>query len=255
MGSRGRRLRILVPVDFSETSGRAVAHAAGWAGREECELDIVHVFEHGSGDAASSASGLPHLLDLLQQVSADKLGDLVGDDGAPITVRHHIALGEPAAEIIRLSRRLGSHLVVMGATGSGSSELLLGTVAGRVAGDSDCPVVAVTTPGRRDAEAEAEAKEWAEATLFASEAPPTNIARAAAALGCRVVLLAPLTPDGPQHALARAIAGSAAVATVTAERAKAVAATSEATPSLRAASGETTKSTPGVAATDPRPAK
>jgi universal stress protein A len=249
MGSRGRRLRILVPVDFSETSVKAVAHAAEWAGREACELDIVHIFEYGSGDAASSASGLPHLLDLLQQLSADKLGDLVDDDGAPITVRHHIALGEPAAEIIRLSRRIGSHLVIMGATGSGSSELLLGSVAGRVAGDSDCPVVAVMTPGRRDAE------DWAEATLFACEAPSSDIARASAALGCRVVLLAPLTPDGPQHALARAIAGSEAVPAVTGETAKKVPATPEATQSLRVATSEATKSTPGLPATDPRPNK
>ncbi len=59
---RARRLRILVPVDFSPTSLHALEHAGDWATHLPCELHILHVVDSGHGDVVGGSARLPRAL-------------------------------------------------------------------------------------------------------------------------------------------------------------------------------------------------
>jgi len=143
MLSRTHRLRVLVPVDFSDGSSQAVHHAAAWANHVPSELHVVHAVDSSDGDAASSSRAMAFVLTGLEERSLADLGTLTGVDGHPVPVHHHIAAGGVPNEIVRLAGELRADLVVMGAAGSGGTGALIGSVARRVVAESTCPVVVV----------------------------------------------------------------------------------------------------------------
>ncbi|MBI4508898.1 MAG: universal stress protein [Deltaproteobacteria bacterium] len=146
-------LRVLVPVDFSETSRRALAWAFDYARRAPCELHIVHVVED-------------HLTDLLPQGGKERLESEISSITAAAAeelermvpdaqerecigpIHRHVVRGRPAAEILRTIDRIGAEMVVMGTHGrTGLANLLIGSVAEKIVRHAHCPVVCVK-PGR-----------------------------------------------------------------------------------------------------------
>lgn len=174
MDPRARRAHVLVPVDFSPTSGSALQRAAEWAGQTAGELDVVHVVERGSGDAAGAVAALPHFLAMLERHADKQLAGLCGADGRPVVVHHHVAIGETSAEILRLADRLSTELIVMGATGSGGAKHSLGAVARNIANSASCAVVVV---------AEGEGDDPSRATIMGQPLRDGTLA-AATRLGC-----------------------------------------------------------------------
>lgn len=153
-------LNLLVPVDFSECSRRALAWAFDYAQRAPCDVHLVHVVER-------------HLtLKDLVEVSADSLREELGEIAevarrelaamAPTAearaavgaVHHHIAVGKPATEILRVADDVGADLIVMGTHGlTGAVErLFVGSVAQRVVRAAPCTVVCVKPTQSRNAD-------------------------------------------------------------------------------------------------------
>jgi nucleotide-binding universal stress UspA family protein len=141
-------MKILVPVDGSETSSRAIDHLlkkAAWHGAdtEIHLLNVQHSIPYGSrvsaviGREALEQYHREEGLAALQPARA-KL------DAAGLKYQFHILVGEPAEKIVQYARENGCEQIFMGTHGRGAvSKVLLGSVASKVVALSDVPVVLV----------------------------------------------------------------------------------------------------------------
>jgi nucleotide-binding universal stress UspA family protein len=132
---------VLVPVDFSDYSHRALAFARLIASSYGCSIHLLHVVELlqtplKPAGLTSRFEEEPGLKDKYLEALKDMLGDTEGE----VTV----AEGSIAGEILWSREKLGAELVVMGSRGlSGLAHLLIGSVAEKVARFSEVPVIVV----------------------------------------------------------------------------------------------------------------
>lgn len=140
-------MKILLPVDGSECSLRAVDHLiahTAWF-REVPEIHLVHV-----QPPIPLAGALAHVgkETLHSHYREESQSHLVGAqhklDAAGRLHTTHIHVGQPAEVIARMAHELSCDLVVMGSHGrSGIAGLVLGSVASRVLCLAGCPVLLV----------------------------------------------------------------------------------------------------------------
>jgi nucleotide-binding universal stress UspA family protein len=137
--------KVLLAVDFSPHSERAVDVTAGLAARLGASVDVIHAFD-------LPREWNPYLselgVELERKIEVDALERL-----EPIRVRLaerklrvtlHFLRGRPDAVIAETARRMGSQLIVMGTRGStGLSHVLLGSVAERTLRAAPCSVLCV----------------------------------------------------------------------------------------------------------------
>jgi nucleotide-binding universal stress UspA family protein len=137
--------RIVVPVDFSETSERAWALAQQVAGLSDAELVLVHVVP---GTPLYSEGPFMDLTEVYAKRQRWAEGELAGwvekaranGRRARVVVR----AGVPHAEILAAATDELADLVVIGTQGRGGLErALLGSVADRVIRLAPCPVLSV----------------------------------------------------------------------------------------------------------------
>jgi nucleotide-binding universal stress UspA family protein len=135
--------RIVVPVDGSEHSQRALTYAKALAGRFESTLWLVHAF--------------PQTSDLLGYEEYEKLvarrqsaGQAVLDKARTqladisLDVREEL-LEEPAAEaILDVAEARQADLIIMGTRGLGTLQgMLLGSVSHKIMHHASCPVLLI----------------------------------------------------------------------------------------------------------------
>ena len=139
-------LKILVPVDGSENSLRAVDHLlkkASWY-REALEIYLLNVQHPLHGEErmfldSEQVRDFHHdeglkALELARQLL----------DGAGVPYVFHIGVGDPAVVISEYSKEKGCDQLVMGARGLGTlTALLKGSVAMKVIRLSEVPVLLV----------------------------------------------------------------------------------------------------------------
>ena len=120
----------LVPVDFSDSSLRALAAARDMTD----DVHVVTVLERGDALLGPSVS------DEAQRESAvrEELTRLCGVDCV-----HHVRFGNPGNEIVRLASDLGAQLIVIPARGRGESPVSLGSTVDRVLRLASMPVYLV----------------------------------------------------------------------------------------------------------------
>lgn len=146
--------RVLVPVDYSEGSRRALRYAARLATSLGAELDVVHVWDrpsyvsedvvlHGPGDTRRSLAELirENAEQQMQEFLASASADAGGRGARP---SHRLLSGEPASTLITELEKGAHDLVVIGTHGrSGVARFLLGSVAEKLVRYSTVPVLAV----------------------------------------------------------------------------------------------------------------
>ncbi len=127
-------LRLLVAVDGSVPSLRAVQHAIGLARRGlPVELHLVNAQPPLRGTAALLL-GREELEDYHREEGMKALADaLQALTTAGIAPHLHVAVGAPADIVLAFARRLGAQLIVMGTRGFGGG--VAGAVMGSVASD------------------------------------------------------------------------------------------------------------------------
>lgn len=139
-------LKLLVPVDGSDTSLRAVEHVikTSSAYKDPPELHVINVQPPMPyGNRVSSVIGHDatekyHREEALKalQPAMQKL------DAAGVKYAHHIAVGEPAETIADYATQRGVDQIVMGTRGTGApSSLFLGSVATKVVHLAKVPVL------------------------------------------------------------------------------------------------------------------
>lgn len=150
---------ILVPVDFSSNSARALEYAHTLATRFGASLHVLHVCEvpaltTGSMDAYAIAysNWSQQLGDEAEREIVKMVPKLSG-----VTVTTEVLFGNPARAIVTAATGRKADLIVMGTHGHGPlMHALMGNVAERVVRTAPCPVLTVREP--RDAAADRLAK-------------------------------------------------------------------------------------------------
>ncbi|MEQ1896449.1 MAG: universal stress protein [Vicinamibacterales bacterium] len=152
--------RILVPVDFSPQSDRAVGYATTFGTRFGARVDLLHVVEDpfalGAWEGDTERPDRRALLEGLSVSARHRLDAMAGAfERLGVTAMVHVRPGRPAAAIHELAEECGTDLIVMGTHGrTGIAHLLMGSVAEQVVRSAPCPVLTV-----------GKAKEAVEATL------------------------------------------------------------------------------------------
>jgi nucleotide-binding universal stress UspA family protein len=136
---------IVVGVDGSGGSRKALKWAAAEAAGHGADLVVVNVWEHTLLPPAGSVSVSEHFVPDPSQRTAEDLLQVIkeelGDD-PPVLVRPHVKQGRPAKVLIEESA--DADLLVVGERGHGGfAGLVLGSVSQHVAAYAKCPVTVV----------------------------------------------------------------------------------------------------------------
>jgi universal stress protein A len=138
--------RILVPVDLSELSERALAYAVELAEKFSAQLTILYV-------VAEPAAVLPDMmmpvpvaaadLDDLAAAGRQSLNELIAAKGlGRLNPRAEVRVGAAEEEILDAAADTQADLVVIGTHGrEGLAHLFLGSVAEKVVRHAPCPVL------------------------------------------------------------------------------------------------------------------
>lgn len=159
--------KILVPVDYSDHSDRALQWGASLAEKYGAQLLLLHVISRASENLSERGAErtdtlLPFALDNpsvyrapsaqrevmsvdLVEMAQNDLKDLaIAKLNASVSASPTVGVGEPAEEILRVARDEAVDLIVMGTHGrTGLHHVLLGSVAETVMRTAPCPVFTV----------------------------------------------------------------------------------------------------------------
>jgi nucleotide-binding universal stress UspA family protein len=148
--------KILVPIDFSEHSQRALEEATALARKFGAELHLLHCLELFTPIAFAPYNPTDYRAfeslrrDFCQAAQAQLSDWSRRAAAAGVSVREHLAENRASAEAVELARQIGADLIVMGTQGlSGLKHLLLGSVAERTVRLAPCPVLTVGAAVRR----------------------------------------------------------------------------------------------------------
>lgn len=144
--------RILVPLDFSASSTRALDYACAIARKFDAALHLVHVCEVPSMMTGSMDAYAIAYTDWSQRLGEEAERELekLRRRLAGVKVSTEVLFGNPARAIVTAARTNDADLIVMGTHGHGPvMHVVMGNVAERVVRTADCPVLTVRGP--RDA--------------------------------------------------------------------------------------------------------
>jgi nucleotide-binding universal stress UspA family protein len=139
--------RILCPIDFSDSSSRALAHAAALTQWYGAQLTVLHVVPTFDPMQVQGDLGVP-----VQFVNPMTREEVVGGmrpflerAGVPSAARSIAEAGDPRTTIVEQALTTNADLIVIGTHGRrGFTRLLLGSVAEAVLHEAPCPVLTVS---------------------------------------------------------------------------------------------------------------
>ncbi|MGB8168544.1 MAG: universal stress protein [Chthoniobacteraceae bacterium] len=137
--------RILVPVDFSAPSRRALRFAREWAARFGSEVCLLHVLEPMNsfaafGDMPIAPPVLPFDFHEQARTELEKIVQQEFPEGTKVSV--HLRDGAAYDQIAAAARELKADLIIIATHGhTGLSHVLMGSTAERVVRHATCPVL------------------------------------------------------------------------------------------------------------------
>jgi len=139
--------QILCPIDFSDTSMRALTYATALATWYEAQLEVLHVvpaFEDGLASARSGRASEPGGPVSRDDIMAEARRALEAAGGAGVRSEVLAEEGRAHEVIVNRARARPADLLVIGTHGrSGFNRLLLGSVTEKVLHTATCPVLTV----------------------------------------------------------------------------------------------------------------
>ncbi|MFZ5894553.1 MAG: universal stress protein [Myxococcota bacterium] len=142
--------RILVPVDYSTHSLKAVGYAAELAQRLGASLDIVHVWDRPTyiSDAILVGHGAEQrsLAEMIRENARNDMKEFLSkvELATGVIATDRLLSGDPATVILKELEQQKYDLVVIGTHGRGGlAHLLLGSVAEKLVRHSKVPVLTV----------------------------------------------------------------------------------------------------------------
>lgn len=141
--------KILIPVDFSETSMLAIKHGAFLAKYTKGDLYLLHVinkqFEHYAVVEEPMQMDDPKNF---EKTASNKLNFLANSikDEYGVTIHTIVKMGNPTKEIIATEQEIGANLVVMGTHGySPLEEFVIGSNTLKVITKGSVPVMTMSS--------------------------------------------------------------------------------------------------------------
>jgi nucleotide-binding universal stress UspA family protein len=146
-GSSPFKIRnILVPVDFSDCSKKALQYAVAFARQFNAALTLLYVAPtyYLNGEFAGGID-LARLEKELREAGEQQLADwVVREVDEFVTTKTVVRLGRPAEAIADAARQLEVDLIILSTHGrSGLKHVFLGSVAENVVRHAPCPILVV----------------------------------------------------------------------------------------------------------------
>jgi nucleotide-binding universal stress UspA family protein len=138
--------KILLPIDFQETSKSVVHQAAVLARHFHSEIVMLHVmtplsYSAGMLEGSYVPANLNDLLKELIRRAQNDLDQFLGPELDGLAVKRVLLEGDPARTIVQTARDEKTNLIVMPTHGYGAfRRFLLGSVTAKVLHDSECPI-------------------------------------------------------------------------------------------------------------------
>lgn len=140
---------ILVPVDGSPNSQRALSYAGYLAALCSASVGVLHVVNLSSAVAAIGHVGtggyIPdRVLEDIQEAGRSIIDEALKQLPPGVTAKGFLEIGSPKDTVIAFCAENGYDLIVMGSRGLGAIEqLVLGSVSSYVLYHSSCPVMVI----------------------------------------------------------------------------------------------------------------
>jgi nucleotide-binding universal stress UspA family protein len=140
--------KILIPVDFSETSQLAIKHGAFIAQLTKGDLYLLHVI---NAQYMAQNMFVPLIQfnahNNIEDKAEVKLAQLVEEVKTEynLKIQFIVKSGNPSTEIVSVAKEIGASLIIMGTHGySPLEELVIGSTALKVLTKSVCPTMAMS---------------------------------------------------------------------------------------------------------------
>lgn len=139
-------MKIIVPLDFSSNSMKAMEFALALADKKHGSITLVHVVEMVY-DFASQAS---LALDSMYKDGENLLKKTIAQyKGNGIPMDYQLTEGTPSISIARIAEELNATLIVIGTQGvSGIKKTLMGSVTISLVREAQCPVLIVPSEAK-----------------------------------------------------------------------------------------------------------
>ncbi|MBI2268896.1 MAG: universal stress protein [Bacteroidetes bacterium] len=145
--------KVLIPIDFSETSMLAIEHGAFMAKLYKADVILVHVVEHSwqkfSIVAPEIKFELPENILSLAEAKLKEVASKIRKDYG-VTATAISSQGNICGEIVELVNTEKADIIVMGTQGaSGLQEVFMGSNSYKVVTLAQCPILTVQSHSRR----------------------------------------------------------------------------------------------------------
>jgi nucleotide-binding universal stress UspA family protein len=139
--------KILWPTDFSNIAEKALPHVKSLTQQYDAEIHVLYVIEDTAHRddwyGAFEPKRVDELMAHAKKTASKRLGQICEKylDGCPLYIKH-IAIGDPAREILETATKEQVDLVVMASHG-GRGHFRMGSVAEKVLRHSPVPVTII----------------------------------------------------------------------------------------------------------------
>ena len=137
--------RILVPIDFSDCSKKALQYALPLAKEHEAAITLLYVVAPAYGAGEFGGIDYAQLEASMKDGRAKELAKLALDEvRGEVSTDTLVRVGSPTLEIVEMARSLPADLIVISTHGrTGLKHVVLGSVAEHVVQRAPCPVLVV----------------------------------------------------------------------------------------------------------------
>ena len=141
--------KILWPTDFSGSAEKALPYVRSLTEKYNTEIHVLYVIEdiahHKSWYGDFEQAHIDKILKWEEKTAAERLEQVCASylEGCPLYIKH-IAVGDPAQEILKLVEKEKVDAVVM-ATRGAQSHFKFGSVAEKVVKNAPVPVITIPT--------------------------------------------------------------------------------------------------------------
>jgi len=140
-----RLKHVLVPIDFSDCSRKALRYAIPFAREHGAAITLLYVVPAGSSLGEYGGLEYAAVQDDLRDSGGKQLVELATTEvGKTVPVDTQVRTGSPTREILQAARELPADLIVVSTHGrTGLQHVFLGSVAEHVVRRAPCPVLVV----------------------------------------------------------------------------------------------------------------
>jgi nucleotide-binding universal stress UspA family protein len=139
--------KVLWPTDFSSSAETALPYVSDLTQKYQAEIHVLYVIEdlahHESWYGDFDKARVDKLMERANKMAQERLSQVCEKylDGCPLYIKH-VAIGDPAQEILKLIDEEGVDMVVMASQGA-KGNFRFGSVTEKVLKNSKIPVTTI----------------------------------------------------------------------------------------------------------------